>query len=370
MARLRKRDLTAFSEGLAELYADTAAASLPDRILACLRRVFPCEFASFSLLDRRHGHLQTSALAPVLPDWPGMAIHQRYLRTDPAARHILRTGDQSALKISDFVSLRQYRDLGVYNEVFGRVGCDRRLGFAVGPGAPVSLVATLNRAGRDFSEEERHMLDALRPHLLRANEHAQARRQADAARDRERENLGHVLGVGFAEIDGSGRLLWFTPRAGALLKAFFPAAGHAASAEGLAAVLLARITPATLRRFAKSPHDARPPAPHVLRFGGPDGRRLKVCLSPGTTAGHRLLMLEESGGALPPPTLARALGLTAREGEVLHWVMQGKTNGELGAILAIAEKTVSRHLENIYAKLGVGTRTAAVRAAHEAGVRM
>ena len=370
MARLRQRDLAAFSEGLAELYADAAAASLPNRILACLRRVFPCEFASFSLLDRRRGHLQASALAPVLPEWPGMAAHRRYLHTDPAARHILRTGDQSAVKISDFVSLRQYRNLGVYSEVFGRVGCDRRLGFAIGPAAPVSLVATLNRAGRDFSEEERHMLNALRPHLLQANDHARIGQQADAARKRERENLGQVLGVGLAEIDGAGRLLWVTPRAEALLKAFFPVAGRVASAEGLAAVLQARITPAVLRRFAKSTHGVPAPTPHVLQFGGPDGRRLKVCLSPGTAAGHWQLLLEEARGALPPPALARALHLTEREGEVLHWVMQGKTNGELGAILAIAEKTASRHLENIYAKLGVGTRTAAVRAAHEAGVRM
>ena len=78
-------------------------------------------------------------------------------------------------------------------------------------------------------------------------------------------------------------------------------------------------------------------------------------------------MLEEARGPLPP-ALAQALRLTQREGEVLYCVMQGKTNRELGVILGITEKTASRHLENIYAKLNVGTRTAAVRLAHEAGV--
>jgi DNA-binding CsgD family transcriptional regulator len=54
------------------------------------------------------------------------------------------------------------------------------------------------------------------------------------------------------------------------------------------------------------------------------------------------------------------LGLTAREREILAWVMRGKTNPEIAAILWIAPTTVRKHLENVYAKLGVHTRTAAV----------
>lgn len=52
--------------------------------------------------------------------------------------------------------------------------------------------------------------------------------------------------------------------------------------------------------------------------------------------------------------------LTEREREVLTWVTQGKTNGEIAQILWLAPSTVRKHLENVYAKLGVGTRTAAV----------
>jgi DNA-binding CsgD family transcriptional regulator len=54
------------------------------------------------------------------------------------------------------------------------------------------------------------------------------------------------------------------------------------------------------------------------------------------------------------------LGLTAREREILAWVMRGKTNPEIAEILWIAPTTVRKHLENVYAKLGVHTRTAAV----------
>lgn len=65
-----------------------------------------------------------------------------------------------------------------------------------------------------------------------------------------------------------------------------------------------------------------------------------------------------------PDPLA-ALGLTPRVAEVLLWVAQGKTNGEIASILGISESTVKKHLLEIFAKLGVETRSAATRHALE-----
>ena len=56
-------------------------------------------------------------------------------------------------------------------------------------------------------------------------------------------------------------------------------------------------------------------------------------------------------------------GLTRREREILALVAEGKTNAQIAEQLWISGGTVRRHLENAYAKLGVHTRTAAVRAA-------
>lgn len=55
-------------------------------------------------------------------------------------------------------------------------------------------------------------------------------------------------------------------------------------------------------------------------------------------------------------------GLTAREAEILVWIIQGKRDSEIAIILGIASKTVSKHVERILAKLGVETRGAAVAA--------
>jgi DNA-binding CsgD family transcriptional regulator len=54
------------------------------------------------------------------------------------------------------------------------------------------------------------------------------------------------------------------------------------------------------------------------------------------------------------------LGLTPRELEVLRWVAPGKTNAEIAVLLYISPETVRRHIRNVFSKLGVRTRTAAV----------
>ena len=52
--------------------------------------------------------------------------------------------------------------------------------------------------------------------------------------------------------------------------------------------------------------------------------------------------------------------LTEREHEVLGWIARGKTNAEVAATLHVSPNTVRKHVENIFDKLGVHTRTAAV----------
>lgn len=65
------------------------------------------------------------------------------------------------------------------------------------------------------------------------------------------------------------------------------------------------------------------------------------------------------------PTARPAGGLTAREVQVLRLVASGKTNRAVGEALFISEKTVARHLSNIYGKLGVSSRSAATAYAYE-----
>lgn len=73
-------------------------------------------------------------------------------------------------------------------------------------------------------------------------------------------------------------------------------------------------------------------------------------------------MVQSAGPSMENDTLValEEKGLTRREVEVLEWVARGKTNNEIGLILSISPRTASKHLEHIYTKLGVESRTAAV----------
>lgn len=84
-------------------------------------------------------------------------------------------------------------------------------------------------------------------------------------------------------------------------------------------------------------------------------------------AGHgdmQLLVLEEPGTP-PGPKALMALGLTPREAEVLYWLAQGKSNPDIGTILGANVRTVHKHVEHIFQKLGLETRNAAMLAALE-----
>ncbi len=76
------------------------------------------------------------------------------------------------------------------------------------------------------------------------------------------------------------------------------------------------------------------------------------------------LLFEEQLSKLPLDHLA-SLGLTPRETEVLRWLTQGKTTVEIASILHISSRTVSKHLERVYLRLGVENRHAAVARVHD-----
>jgi DNA-binding CsgD family transcriptional regulator len=74
------------------------------------------------------------------------------------------------------------------------------------------------------------------------------------------------------------------------------------------------------------------------------------------------LLLRETV-ARPSAAGLRSLGLTPREADVLTLLADGKRNEEIARLLSVSPRTVKKHLESVYAKLGVHTRAAAVAVA-------
>ncbi len=76
-------------------------------------------------------------------------------------------------------------------------------------------------------------------------------------------------------------------------------------------------------------------------------------------AGESMLLLELGGDQAVSASRFASSALTPRETEVLSWVAKGKTNRDIGDILQLSPRTVNKHLEHIFEKLGVETRSAA-----------
>jgi DNA-binding CsgD family transcriptional regulator len=97
-------------------------------------------------------------------------------------------------------------------------------------------------------------------------------------------------------------------------------------------------------------------------------RRLEISVLSRIGPDELLFRLTELGIAAEEHVLQQALQLTSRESEVLLWISRGKANREIGEILSISPRTVNKHLEQIFVKLGVENRaSAAARAIRALG---
>lgn len=88
-------------------------------------------------------------------------------------------------------------------------------------------------------------------------------------------------------------------------------------------------------------------------------RSLKLIMLGETRPGEFLLRVADQDTPNDSNILQEAMDLTNRQAEVLYWIAKGKTNSEIGLILGTSPRTVNKHLENIYRKLGVENRTSA-----------
>lgn len=148
-----------------------------------------------------------------------------------------------------------------------------------------------------------------------------------------------VAGFGVLVLDNQGRMAWRSPQAAAWLQALFPEQGAARLTEMLQALAA--------------------PAIGTHECVAPDGRVLTVQPLGPAGLGERMLLLQLRAATAEPPTRLRMAALTPREAEVLSWVAKGKTNRDVAEILGMSPRTVNKHLEHVFEKLGVETRAAA-----------
>lgn len=208
---------------------------------------------------------------------------------------------------------------------------------------PIQAAEVVARVGAQLG------LLALRRELAARN----AELETEVAARRETEALlKHSLEHAVVLVEADGRIKFATRRAEHLL--------HTLGAEGAAARLPAGLG----EQLAGGAELAR------LRLARPPWPALGVQVLPtATLAGGGYCLVFEEEEPAPTPAALLSLGLTAREAEVLFWISEGKNNPEIAVVLGISGRTVEKHVENVFNKLGADHRHAAARMALDAFAR-
>ena len=328
MAELARGDAEQLLRFVAEAESIGGDQPFTPDLLAELGRLIPADTVVYSELDRvrRRGLLKI--------DWPddeGDDVEQPDDETRWRAlleEHPLclrqQEGHFGAVKLSDFLTQRELHRTWLYDSFFARE-VEYELEVSI-PSPPWHTKTFLfdRSGGRDFTERDRLVLDLLQPHLARIWLAARTRRLLSSAlaeldRVDEHDPRGVILlGLG-------GEIEFASPPTERLLREFFPATSGSELPPAFSEWLESGDTKPLIRR-----------------------------------RGERRLTVQRADGALLLEERNERIELTAREREVIAWVARGKTNAEIARLLWLAPSTVGKHLENIYTKLGVSTRTAAV----------
>jgi DNA-binding NarL/FixJ family response regulator len=211
--------------------------------------------------------------------------------------------------------------------------------FMTGLAETEHIVRGLEAGGVDYVAKPivvEEMLARIRVHLANARMTQSARAALD------------VSGRYLLAVNDTGKILWATPQAQKLLSDTL--------AEGSDDdVVLPDPIPQWLEQAQKG--KTGPKTTTMASF--PDNEQLRLQYMGKLGVNEFLLRLAKDTSADMPAEFSSELGLTTREGEVLSWLSKGKTNRDIAQILGLSPRTVDKHLEQIYSKLGVENRTAA-----------
>ncbi len=328
-----------------------------------MQQLVPSDIPNFHVTHVRTR--QTSAT--FLPDFPGFTpeiervMHQHF-DEHPLLHHTPQILN-GVYKVSDVISQKKLQCLeGFYQQFLRPFGLEDQMVFFL-PNAnsgswgefsqtDATLVGfALHRPQRSFTERDRLILNLLRPHLFQAYCNVQHYQQLQQDLNQLQQSLNPL---GLMILDTEGQVQFVTSQAIVWLEAYFAKpTGTLQLPDHLWAWVKHQVT---VTRKPDLPKACLP-----LRIEQ-SGKQLVIRLV--VQLGERyLLLLEEQ-----TPSLLNSLellGLSQRETEVLFWVIQGKDNKLIASQLSVGNSTVRKHLESIYCKLGVQSRTEAIAQALE-----
>jgi DNA-binding CsgD family transcriptional regulator len=359
MVRLSSAVLMRVQRFLLEIHAAGDVETLRGLIPEGMSRLISCDRAAFNEIDI--GRERTIVPSPVPAYWDRLApVFVMHLQEHSLGKLTDFPEPHKAVAFGDRRNDPAWMKSVLYHEYYLPIGAKHQLGTHLFQQGTVRFLLNCNRWNRDFSAEDRALLELISPHVECAwrnvSELSQLRRvqsMGDGATD-ERE---HTVVV---DAD-TWRITALSSAASDALRDLFGVDGR----EGDALPEELKRWLAHQRAVLASPAALdRPPLSFRIDRGA-GSIDIRLAQTNSTTA---IIFLKERRASVPRPRSPEHLGfgLTRRETEVLDWIGEGKRNSEIAIILGVSPRTVGKHVEHVLEKLGVETRTSAARYCLEA----
>jgi DNA-binding CsgD family transcriptional regulator len=204
MKQLTSRDLRNLLGAVAILYENLALSTLAQRTVAAVAQVLPTDMVTYNEVDliRRVDHIF------IVPDdarlAPGTAEYSTFIRhidEHPLIMHNARIADPVPRKISDFLSNRQFRSLGLHCEFFRVFDVNYQMAMVVQHAGQRMIGVAANRTLSDFTERERVCLGVLRSHVVQAYRHGLSIERARAGFHFDRDTHPAASGLTQREVE-------------------------------------------------------------------------------------------------------------------------------------------------------------------------
>lgn len=334
-------DFRLVAESLLGLHQHKERETIWQAMIQALDRIVPSMAVAYNEVDHlenririHHNHSSPGEVEKLTP-----AVHL-FAHEHPVNNFQMATNCKSAMAISDFLTQRQFKRLGLYNEWYKPLGVNHQMSLYLPSPSHLQIALTLQRDKTAFSEKDRFLLNQLAPHLALAYENTTTR-QPGLKINRRTPEVRRFTGSIFLN------------SAGEVIADRYSVLTRINSAFGIRR----RAVPPAIADWFKlqtsQPLSIQPNSKLIIRQ---EKSVWTFRLRPDSEDSFEVLVECKT---TDPITAIEQMGLTTREAEVLYWIAAAKTNLEIAAITGARVRTIDKHVERILQKLGVENRQAA-----------
>lgn len=347
---LSNRDAETMLSSLAELNADLQLDTLPARLFGITGKLIANDVISFDSFDYRDNYCFNNwNTRPDILTPEKLKSYPQYAVEDVLIPEVVGRKSSTAVRTTDITSRKEFEKTDLYNEYYRDTPFKYQMGIALPISDDLTLTCGLSREAKDFTERDKAVLTRLAPHLKNAI--------GNTFEHRRLSFFNKPNDFGFLILDVNGKVTYSNQLAKQILKKYF-AAGNFEK----------KMLPGKLGKWLKEQlllleFDEFHALPSSVYKVEDKGAELHIRLMKNNTGNPYTLILEEKKSVRVK--LQEALSLTGRQTETVFWIMQGKTNHEIAEILNISSRTVQKHIQYLYDKMGVENRRAAISRALE-----